>query len=271
MQNALLVKLQTVPLLQDVEDCNREGETHRKIGEYALPQAFQIANLRQQRKHGFDQHSLVSLSALAHFHIRRIFVFGAKAIVHVNDHPSVKLLDQRVKRGVRDIRRRRVSRDESELVGNDAEFAAHDPAPITQALFGKAASFRLAAFSDRMTQLNAERISHAKNARLSQKTVGQATVRLQAAKQARALGQSGKQRREVLREPPVKSVLRRALERKQQADCRKLAFTEFSFRMFCFAFHSLIYAAKQVYNKFFVSHGFDLVSGLVSFTIERKS
>ncbi len=259
MKHALLVKLQTVPLLQDVEDRNCESKARVEIFKNPLPQPFQITNLREQGKHGFDNHSLIARSAPTDFEVRRIALFAAKTVVRVNNHPPVKLFNQRVKAGVGDIRgRRRVSRHQSEFVCHNAELSADNPPPVGQAFFGEAPSFRLSAFSDRMTQLNAEAVSDAQHGRLCQKAVGQAAMRLQAAKQSSAFGQTRKQMRAVLRKPAVESVLRCALEREQQADCRQLAGRKFSFRVLPLICHQVIYAAKQVYDKFFLSHVFNL-------------
>lgn len=257
MRYASLVKLQTVPLLQNVEDCNREGQPHLEILEHSLPQSLEIAHLREQREHGFDHHSLIGLPASANLDIRRIALFGAKTVVHKHNHLLIKLLDQRVKRAVGDVGGRRlVSGNQSELVCHKAQFAADNPSPIAQAFLGEAFSARLAAFPDWVTQFDAEAVGDAQHGRFSQKAVGQPTVRFQAAKQSCAFGQAGKQEQEILLQPTIKGVLRCAFEGKQQTDGDKFARREFGFRMLFLAFHSLIYSAKQVYDKFFVSHAF---------------
>ena len=259
MHYALIVKLQSVPLLQNIENCNREGEPHLDIFKHSLPQSFEITHLSQQRKNGFDYHSLVSLPALTNFHICWIFLFRAEAFVHINNHSLVKPLDQAVKRAVRNICCCRLIRtDESEFIGDDAKFAADNPAPVAQAFSGKSFFVWLTAFTNRMTQLNPETIGNAKKSSLCQKNIGQSEMRFQAAEKPRAFGQNRKQMRKVLPQPTIKAVLRSAFQSKQQTNCHQLAFAQFGSRILSFARHFVIYAAKQVYDKFFLSHVFNL-------------
>lgn len=259
MHNALIVKLQSVPLLQNIENCNREGEPHLEIFKHSLPQSFEITHLSQQRKNSFDYHSLVCLSAPTNFHICWIFLFRAEAFVHINNHSLVKPLNQAVKRAVRNICCCRLIRtDESKFIGDDAKFAADNPTPIGQAFSSKTFSFWLAAFSNRMTQLDSETVSHTQNARLGKKLVGQTAMRFQSAEQPRAFGQNGKQMRKVLPQPTIKRVLRATFQSKQQTDCHQFAFAQFGSRILSFARYFVIYAAKQVYDKFFLSHVFNL-------------
>lgn len=270
MRNPIVIDIQAVPLLEQIEKRDRKAEPHLEIRPDALAQMFQFTNLRQQRKDGFDQHSVVPLAAPADFQVLRLIDRTSKAGVRQNDHFLAHLFDERQKRLVGNVRRfHRPVGNESELVRQQAELAADNPFPGSKTFLADAFSLGLMVFANRMTQLDPVRIDHAKDRRLSQKLFRQSAMRLQAAKEPGALGQSWKQLFAVLTDPSIKSVLRAAFQSKQQSESDKFTQGKFGLNMFRLLCQHIVYTAKKFYDKVFLSHGsVSFLYGLVTNTVE---
>lgn len=63
MRNSIVIKIQTVSLLEQIEKRDCKGEPHLEIVPNSLPQMFKLADLRQQRENSFDQLAVVPLTA----------------------------------------------------------------------------------------------------------------------------------------------------------------------------------------------------------------
>lgn len=269
MRNSIFIKIQSVPLLEQIEKRDRKGESHLEIRPDSLPQMFQFANLRQQRENRFDQHSVVPLAAPTDFQIFRLIDSAPKAGVRQNNHFPDHSFDERQKLLVGDIRRFNLPvGDESELVGQKAELAADNPFPRSEAFFADALSVRLMNFSNRMTQFDTVRINHAHQRWFSQKLFRYPVMRFQTAKKSGALRQIGEKIDVVLFDPSVKSVLRRAFERKQQSERDKFADGKFGLQMFRRFNEHIVYTTKKFCDKLFLSHGFCFPVYLVSSPIQ---
>ncbi len=147
MRNSVCVKIQTVPLLQKIGQRDRKGEPHLEICPNSLPQMFQSANLREKRKDGFNQHSVVPFAAPTYLQIFRLTSATAKTFVCQDDHFSGNGFDQRQKLLVGNVRRFHVpTSDESEFVGQKTQFAADDPTPGGKAFFADSVAMRLVIF-----------------------------------------------------------------------------------------------------------------------------
>jgi hypothetical protein len=80
MRNAIFIKIQSVPLLKQVEEeCDRKNEPHLEICQRSLGQMFKFANLLEQPKDGFDQHSPLPFTVPTNLQIFRLVDFTSKA------------------------------------------------------------------------------------------------------------------------------------------------------------------------------------------------
>lgn len=269
MRNSVFVKVQAVPLLKQIEQRDRVGESHLEIYPDSLPQMFKTTNLREQGKNGFNQHSVVPRAFQTNLQILGL-VAAPKAIVSQNNHLFAYAFDQRQKALVGNIGgRNRPIGNQSELVCQKTKFAADNPLPRGVTFFADTRSVRLMILPYRMTQLDAVGINHAEEGWLGKKLFRQLAVRFQSPKKPRPLGQSGKQINPVLPNPAVESALRHSFESKQQTQSYEFALGEFGLFVFRRLRQHIIYTAKKFYDKVFLSHGFvSFVFGLVTFTLE---
>jgi hypothetical protein len=256
MRNSIIIKIQTVPLLEQIEKRDRKREPHLEICPDSLAQVFQTTHLRQERENRFDQHPVVPLAASADLQVFRLVDFASKAGVCQNNHFPTDGFNEREKFLIRHIRRCDLPiSNESELIDQQTEFADDDPLPRSKSFLADAFSMRLMIFANRMAQLNAVRIDDAENSRFRQELFGQPTMCFQTAKKSRSVGQSRKQIKPILFEPAIKSVLRRAFQSKQQSQSNQFTDRKFSLKMFLLLWQHIIYAAKKFYDKVFLSHG----------------
>jgi hypothetical protein len=255
MRNSVFIKIHAVPLLQQIEQSDRKSEPHLEIRPDSLPQMFQFANLREQRKNGFDQHSVVPGSAPTDFQVFRLTRFAPKTSVRQNNHFAAHLFNQRQKLLVGNIRRFNIpSGNQSKLVGQQTEFTADNPFPGSKTFASDSVSMRLMVFTDRVTQLNAVRVNDTEERRVGEKRFSQFLMCFQSAKESGAFRQTGKKVVPILSEPPIESVLRRAFQSKQQAQSDKFTDRKFSLDVFVRFRQHIIYTAKKFYDKVFLSH-----------------
>ena len=122
MRNSVFIKIQTIPVLEQVKERDRVSEPHLEIRPDTLAQMFQLANLREQRKDRFNQHPLVPLVERANLQIFRLIRASAKTVVRQDNHFLTHSFNQRQKFRVRDIRRLDLPvGNKSELVGNQTQ------------------------------------------------------------------------------------------------------------------------------------------------------
>jgi hypothetical protein len=252
----MFIEIQTVPLLEQIEQSDRKGEPHLEIRPNSLAQMFQFANLRKQRENRLDQHSIVPLAAPTQFQILRLVDRTPKAGVRQNNCLTGNGFDERHKSLIRNVRRfDRPVGHEPEFVDEQTKLAAHDPFPRSKAFLADPFSVWLMVFTNRVTKFDAVRIDHTENGRFSQKLFGQPAVRFQTPKKACAFWQSRKQVKAVLAYPAIKLVLRTALQSEQQAECDKFTDRKFRLNVFGLLFQHIVYAAKKFCDKVFLSHG----------------
>ena len=183
MRNSIFIKVQTVPLLQQIEQSDRIAESHLEIRPDSLPQVLQAANLREQGKDGFNQHSVVPLTFRTNFQILRLTRSAAKTSVRQNNHLLRNGFTKRQKGLVGNIggRHRPIS-NQPELVRQQAKFAADNPTPGGVTFFADSSPLRLMRLSNWVTQLNAVRVNYTEDGRLGKKFFRQAAVRFQSPK-----------------------------------------------------------------------------------------
>ena len=256
MRHSLIIEIQTVPFLEQIEQRDGKGEPHLEICPNSLPQMLQFTNLRQQRKDGFDQHSLVPFAAPADFQIFRLVDAPPKTGVRQHDHLRGNSFDERQKFLIGNIRRFYLPiGNESEFIRQQAKLAADNPFPRSKAFLADTFPLGLMIFTNRMTQLNAVRINHAENRRLSQKLIRQLAMCFQAAKESGSFRQSRKKFKPILFDPSIKLVLRSAFQSKQQSKSDKFAQRKLGLNMLRRLLQHIVYTAKKFCDKVFLSHG----------------
>ncbi len=255
MRNSIFIKIQSIPLLKEIEQSDCKREPHLEIRPDSLTQMFKFANLRQKRENSFDQHPIIPLASSAKLQVFRLIRFAPKASICQNNRPAAKFFNQRQKFLIRDIRCfDRPIGNESEFVGQKAEFPTDNPLPGSKAFASDSFSFGLMIFTNRMTQLDAVRINHSEDGRLGKKLFGQSPMRLQAAKKSGSFRQIGKKVEPILSEPAIELVLRRAFQSHQQAQSDKFAQGKLGLIMFGRFRQHIVYTTKKSYDKLFLSH-----------------
>lgn len=255
MREAVFVKVQAVPSLKQIEQCEREGEPHLEICPHPLAEMLELADLRQEREERFDQHAVVPLAPPTNFQVPRRIAFAAEAFVGQNDHLPLDGLDQRQEFLIRDVRRLQLpTGHEPELVRQDAQFPADDPLPGGEPFAPDAPAVRLMALADRVSQLDAVRIDHAEQRRLSQKRLGQSPVRPQTPEKAGPVRQTGEQIDPVLPGKAVKRALGRTLESHQQTERHEFAQGKLGLDVFAPLRQHIVHPAIKFCDKVFLSH-----------------
>src|SRR5436190_23433164 len=88
------VGLETMPLDQDIEGGHGERQARLKIGPAPMHHLLQMADQRQHREHGLDEHTILPLAPLTQFEIRGIALGSMEAGVAQDDHTPINLLNQ---------------------------------------------------------------------------------------------------------------------------------------------------------------------------------
>src|SRR6266566_8328734 len=95
---------------------------------------LEVADQRQHREHRLYQHTILPLPTLAQFEVRRIPLRGMEAGITQDDHASVDLPNQPLKRVIRHIGGgTRPPDHQAILVEQQTQFASDNPAMVGQA------------------------------------------------------------------------------------------------------------------------------------------
>ena len=209
------VGLEAVPLDQHIEGSHGERQARLKIPPAPMHHLLQMTDQRQHGKHRLHQHLVLPLPALTQFQVAGIPLRGMEAGVAQDDHPPINLLNQPLKGVVSSIGGgTRPPHDQPPLIEQQTEFAPDDPAMIGEPF--PTDLLRAAAFADGVNELDAIRIDDAKHRRGGQEGLRPVLMGLEEAKEAGALGEAGKQRPIVTRQPPIEGAVADAFERVQQ-------------------------------------------------------
>ncbi len=111
MDDAILIRLQAMPLHQHIEQRHGEGKACLDVAPRPLTQLLELANRCQHRQDGLDYHAHVPPPPFAGLHIRRITRPGMKAHVSEEHHLVRKITDQPMKGGVGHVGTRVVPAD----------------------------------------------------------------------------------------------------------------------------------------------------------------
>src|SRR5262245_39722633 len=88
------VGLEAMPLDEDIEGRHGEGQARLKIGPAPMHDLFEMADERQHREDGLDEHPVLPLPALTQFEITRIPLCRMEAGITQDDHALFKLPNQ---------------------------------------------------------------------------------------------------------------------------------------------------------------------------------
>src|SRR6266487_1415054 len=97
------IGLEAMPLDQHIEGRHGERQARLKIGPAPMHHLLQMADERQHREDRLHEHTVLPRAALTHFEVIGIPLRRMEASVTQDNHTPVTLLDQPLKRLVRDM------------------------------------------------------------------------------------------------------------------------------------------------------------------------
>src|SRR5262245_14116134 len=209
------VGLEPMPLDEHIEGGHGERQPRLKIRPAPVHDLLEVADHGQHREHRLHQHAVLPLTALTQFEVGGIALGGMKTGVAQDNHLLFELPNEPLKGIVRHIGCVTCpTHDQPPLIEQQTEFAADDPAVIRHAF--AADLLRTAAFADGVNELNAIGIDHPQHRWGGQEGLRPVVMGPQEAKEAGALGEVGKQRPIIPRQPAIEGPVAPALEGMQE-------------------------------------------------------
>src|SRR5207244_9504905 len=121
--------LEAMPLDQHMEGRHGERQACLKRRPAPMHHLLHMADQREHREHGLDEHAVLPLPALTQFQVAGIPLRGMEAGVAQDDHPPINLLNKPLKGVVRDIGGgTRPPHEQTHLFMSVREFATDDTA-----------------------------------------------------------------------------------------------------------------------------------------------
>ena len=200
MDASIFVRFQPIPLGQYVEGGYLAAQMGFKPAPGVMPHLLAAPHRSHHGKGSFHDHPHVPLSPSADFHVGWVALGPVKPSVGQDDHRIVVAGQQGLKPLVVDVGGGAIPGDDlAQLVDDDGEFAAHNPAMIGLALL--AHLVEVPSRTHRMAQFDAVTVGHAQDGGLGQEAAGPAGLGFQAAEEAGALGEFGEEVAIVALEP----------------------------------------------------------------------
>src|SRR5215813_11615736 len=245
---------EAMPLDEHIEGGHGERQARLKIGPAPMHHLFQMADEREHREHRLHQHPVFPLAALTQFEVAGIPLCSMEASVAQDDHPPIHLLNQPLKRVIRDIGSvTGPPHDQPPLIEQQTEFAPDNPAMIGEAF--PADLLRAAALAHGVDQLNAIGVNDAEHGRGGQERPRPVLMGLEETKKPGALGKPRKQRPIITRQPPIEGSVADAFERMQQPQGDHLTGPEVGLGVFGDRAQLLIDLREQRRDKIHCDHG----------------
>src|SRR2546427_3297068 len=245
--------LETVPLDQHIEGGHGERQARLKRRPAPMHHLFEMADERQQREHRLHQHAVLPLAARTEFEIARIALRGMEAGVAQDDHTLFKLPNEPLKGIIRDIGGiTRPRHHQPPLVEQQTEFAPDNPAMVGEAF--AADLLGAAAFAHGMDELDAVGVNDPEHRRSSQEDLCPVVMRLEETKEPGTLGEAGKQRPIITRQPAIEGPVAPAFEGVEQPQGDHLTGPEVRLRMFGDGAQLLIDLVEQRRDKLHRGH-----------------
>ena len=247
------VGLEAMPLDEDIEGGHGEREPRLEIRPAPVHDLFEMADERQHREHRLHQHPVLPLPPLTQFAIGRIALGRMEAGITQDNHLLLTLPNQPLKRVIGDIGRATVPpHHQAILVQQQTEFTPDNPAMVGQAfapdLLGAAA------FAYGEEPLNPLGVDDAQDRRRGEEDLRPVLMRLEEAKEPRALGEVGKQRPIVARQPAIEGPVAHAFERMQHSQGAHLTGPEVRLGVFGDGAQLLIDLVEQGRDKLHGAH-----------------
>ena len=254
MDHAILVGFQAMPLHEGIEQSHGVAHATPEIGPYAMHHLLEVTDQGQHGECGFYDHAIVPFPALTDAQVLRMPIFLLEASIGEDHGLTGHLLYYCLERGaIVDIGGVAIPvHDQTLMILQQTQLAAHDPAPVGFALAANLPG--TAALPAGMNQLDTLCIDDAQQARGSHEAIHPFPMRIEQTKQSRARWQMGEQRAIVACQPAIEGAVAHALQSKQQSQRHYLAGIQFGLRMFLGIWHLIIYPAKQFYDKILCSH-----------------
>ena len=243
-----------MPLHQHVEGGHGKRQARLKIRPTPVHDLFEMAHERQHGEHRRDEHTVLPLAPRTQFEIARIALRRMEGRITQDYHAFFALPNQPLKGVIRDVGGRTCPRhDASPLIEEQTQFAPDNPAVVREAfatdLLGAAA------FAHRVDQLDAVGVDNAEHRRSGQKGLRPVLMGLEETKEPGALGEVGKQRALVARQPAREGPVADAFEGMQQPQGDHLTGPEVRLGMFGDGSQLLIDLVEQRRDKLDGGHG----------------
>jgi len=253
------IGLEAMPLDQHIK--SRHGE--REAGLEVLPDPvrdfLKVADHGQHGEHRLDEHPVLPFAALTQFQVAGIPLRGVESGITQDNHAFFELANQPLKRVIRDIGGgTRPPHHQAVLVQQQAEFATDNPPVIREAF--AADLLGTAAFAHGVDELDPVRVDDAEHRRSSQEGLRPVLMGPEEAKEPGALGELGKQRPIVARQPAIERPVAPAFEGMQQSQGDHLTGPEVGLGVFGDSAYLLIDLVEQRRDKIHCGHA-ALLSG----------
>ncbi len=193
---------------------------------------LEMANQGQHRQSGFDDHTIIPLTALAQAQMVGMPILFAKPNIGKDHGFSCQVVHYLLKRRtIMDVGGVTIPvNDQAQLVLQQTQLTTDDPAAIGFALASDL--LRTTPFTSRMNQLDAIGINHAQRSRLGHKTIDPSAMGIEQTKQTGPMRQLGEQGQVVPLQPAIEGTITTAFERKQQGQGHDLAWIQGRLRVF---------------------------------------
>src|SRR6266436_6540312 len=222
---------EAMPLDEHIEGRHGERKPGVKIRPDPMHHLLQMADQRQHGEHRLDEHAVLPLTALTQFQVAGIPLRRMEAGVAQDNHALVKLPNQPLKGIVCDIvRGTRPGHHQPPLVQQQTEFPPDNPAMIRETFAADLVG--TPAFADWMDQFDPIGVDDAEHGRSGQEDLRPVLMGPEEAKEPRPLGEPGKQRTIVARQPAIERTVASAFERMQQPQGDHLTGPEVGLGMF---------------------------------------
>ena len=259
MNPAVLVRLQAVPLGQDVEGSHAVGKPSLEVRPHTVSHVLDVTHRVQHGEHSLYNHAGVPPAPLTHHHVTGVASILREQIETVIGqycHLLLKLSYHRVEGRVVYVGGVTVPpTHQTPLVEHQAKFASHYPTMIAKAFLADLASLFAASRPVWVQQLNAVGVCHSQDGRVSHEVLGPILMGVKQAEQTSAFRHRGEQRQVISVQPSVKSSIAHAFDGEQQRQRHYLAWVKIGLAMFTSVKHLVIYSTKQLCDKIGRSHG----------------
>src|SRR5215207_6610765 len=136
MNKAMWVRLEAMPMDEEIESGHSESQTGLEIAPNTVSEAFEMTNGGEHRKHCLNDHADMPGFGWADFQVFWIGLFGIEPMVCQHNHLVFKGLDQWMKGSVVNVGCGTLpTTHQASLVQQATDLATDDPATIGEPFF----------------------------------------------------------------------------------------------------------------------------------------